>query len=287
MSPQDTVERVLKEMHLAFSRSESFNGDPDLIIIDRREFLELLDRLNKGLYDLMEQYEQTQQGRELAERAFRRKGDEIIEQANASAEDVYAASVLYTADAISRIRDLMDQTNDSMNDLFRQFRKDLKQQKEQLKSNEIELQAQLQDMADARKYLGIIEDMNAKRARAKRDLEAEKKEGEKYVRNMIHPSGTKPNTEPLDIKVNQNAEYFKWKAQAQGEIPEEVPVFGSIEEAQGVSEEAADGEQAFPNEEAIRQAVLEDEMAAEAEQMEAPRRNGKSILKNLIFGKEE
>lgn len=287
MSPQDTVERVLKEMHLAFSRSESFQGDPDLIIIDRREFLELLDRLNKGLYDLLEQYEQTQQGRELAERAFRRKGDEIIEQANASAEDVYAASVLYTADAISRIRDLMDQTNDSMNDLFRQFRKDLKQQKEQLKSNEIELQAQLQDMADARKYLRIIEDMNTKRAREKRDLEAEKKEGEKYVRNMIHPSGTKPNTEPLDIKVNQNAEYFKWKAQEQGDIPEEVPVFGSIEEARGESDEAADGEQAFPNEEAIRQAVLEDEMAAEAEQMEAPRRNGKSILKNLIFGKEE
>ena len=91
MNPQDKVERVLKEIHVAFSKSPTYNGQPDKIIIDRKQFLGLLDRLNNGIYDMMEQYEQTRQSRQNAERAFRRKGDEIIEQANSSADDIYAA----------------------------------------------------------------------------------------------------------------------------------------------------------------------------------------------------
>lgn len=106
-----------------FPKSEMMDGHPDKVIIDRKKFLGLLDRLNQGIYDMMDQYEQTRQSRNNAERAFRKKGDEIIEAANANAEDVYAASVIYTADMIGAIRDLMDQTNDSMNDLFMQFKK--------------------------------------------------------------------------------------------------------------------------------------------------------------------
>ena len=59
MSPQDKVERVLKEIHVAFSKSETYNGHPDKVIIDRKQFLNLLDRLNQGIYDMMDQYEQT------------------------------------------------------------------------------------------------------------------------------------------------------------------------------------------------------------------------------------
>ena len=143
MSPQDKVERVLKEIHVAFSKSETYNGHPDKVIIDRKQFLNLLDRLNQGIYDMMDQYEQTRQSRSNAERAFRKKGDEIIEAANANAEDVYAASVIYTADMIGAIRELMDHTNDSMNDLFLQFRKDLREQKDKLQAHENELQGQM------------------------------------------------------------------------------------------------------------------------------------------------
>lgn len=73
MSPQDKVERVLKEIHVAFSKSETYNGHPDKVIIDRKQFLNLLDRLNQGIYDMMDQYEQTRQSRSNAERAFRKK----------------------------------------------------------------------------------------------------------------------------------------------------------------------------------------------------------------------
>ena len=53
MSPQDKVERVLKEIHVTFSKSEMVDGHPDKVIIDRKKFLGLLDRLNQGIYDMI------------------------------------------------------------------------------------------------------------------------------------------------------------------------------------------------------------------------------------------
>ncbi len=150
MSPQDKVERVLKEIHVAFSNSPTYNRMPDKMIVDRKEFLDLLDRLNRGIYDMMEQYELTRQGRQNAERRLRKMGNDIIEKANEDASDIYAASMLYTADTIGRIRSLMDQTNDSMNDLFRQFKRQLKEEKDLLRTHESELHAQLMDLSDTK-----------------------------------------------------------------------------------------------------------------------------------------
>lgn len=311
MSPQDKVERVLKEIHVAFSKSETYNGHPDKVIIDRKQFLNLLDRLNQGIYDMMDQYEQTRQSRNNAERAFRKKGDEIIEAANANAEDVYAASVIYTADMIGAIRELMDHTNDSMNDLFLQFRKDLREQKDKLQAHENELQGQLADLTDTKKYLSIIDDINKERARKKRDLDAERENGVQYAKNMIYTppsspeikvneqyfenSGTKKPEDILrepapaekpDIKINTNAAYFKWResqnAKADGQEQTADAADGSVGENVHPNPE-------FPDEESIRQAVLADEFAAEQAQNTArkkEKRDAGSLLKDLIFGKE-
>ena len=309
MSPQDKVERVLKEIHVTFSKSEMVDGHPDKVIIDRKKFLGLLDRLNQGIYDMMDQYEQTRQSRNNAERAFRKKGDEIIEAANSNAEDVYAASVIYTADMIGAIRDLMDQTNDSMNDLFMQFKKDLREQKDKLQSHENELQGQLADLADTKKYLSIIDDINRQRARKNRDLEAEKEAGVQYARNMMYippsepdikvneqyfeNSGTKRPEDILsdgapvekpDIKINTNAAYFKWKASQEAQQKHPESGTESTEEQQ----EYPNPE--FPDETSIRRAVREDELLQEQEQYEnrkKEKRDASSILKDLIFGKEE
>lgn len=262
MSPQDKVERVLKEIHVAFSKSPTYNGQPDKMIVDRKEFLMLLDRLNRGIYDMMEQYEQTRQSRQNAERSFRRKGNEIIEKANASADDIYAASVIYTADAIGRIRDLMDQTNESMNDLFRQFRRELREQKDTLRSHESELQAQLADLADTKKYLDLLQDVNRERERKNRDLEAEWEAGNQYARATFRtaapaahvrvdeeyfekPGAAKPEavmtepaapTEQPDIVINKDAAYFKWKEEQEkkkaSEDDEHIPDSGRADEVQ-------------------------------------------------------
>lgn len=137
---------------------------------------------------------------------------------------------------IGAIRELMDHTNDSMNDLFLQFRKDLREQKDKLQAHENELQGQLADLTDTKKYLSIIDDINKERARKKRDLDAERETGVQYAKNMIYTppsspeikvneqyfenSGTKKPEDILcepapaekpDIKINTNAAYFKWR----------------------------------------------------------------------------
>ncbi|MCD8365025.1 MAG: hypothetical protein LUC83_04290 [Clostridiales bacterium] len=366
MSPQDKVERVLKEIHVAFSKSPTYNGQPDKMIVDRKEFLMLLDRLNRGIYDMMEQYEQTRQSRANAERSFRRKGNEIIERANASADDIYAASVIYTADAIGRIRDLMDQTNDSMNDLFRQFRRELREQKDTLRSHESELQAQLADLADTKKYLDLLQDINRERERKNHGTgtawEGEERlaqtsgrtaapaaqvvVNEEYFKKpdavQMERTETPAQTasEKPDIKVNEDAAYFKWKAEQErkkeeagvsgsdvnekahaDESPDEVSMSESEEMAgqnpgdlhssdpaageeslPGASEQEFSGalsaeedsgdaeESGFPDEEAIYQAVLEDERAAEAKQRETSGRDRHrtgGIWKTIIFGKDQ
>ncbi len=237
VSPQDKVERVLKEMHIMFSQSLEVGGMPDKMIIDRAEYMNLLDRLTTGIYEMMEQYEQTKSSRMAAEREFQRNAEEIIDQANANAEDIYAASVLYTADAIGKIRALMDQTNDYMNELFVQFRRELRDQKDVLRSNESELQAQLADLTDTRKYLSVLRDINREQERKNRDLEAEREIGNQYARNLFRaavspreakagetvapaapavPSGNTASGngsgDGPEITVNRDASYFKWKA---------------------------------------------------------------------------
>ena len=216
---------------------------------------------------------------------------------------MYAASVIYTADMIGAIRDLMDQTNDSMNDLFMQFKKDLREQKDKLQSHENELQGQLADLADTKKYLSVIDDINRQRARKNRDLEAEKEAGVQYARNMMYippsepdikvneqyfeNSGTKrpedilsdgaPAEKP-DIKINTDAAYFKWKASQEAQ------------QAEPETETQEHPNPEFPDEASIRRAVLEDEFAQEQEQhphRNKEKRDASSILKDLIFGKEE
>ena len=311
MSPQDKVERVLKEIHVTFSKSETYNGHPDKVIIDRKQFLNLLDRLNQGIYDMMDQYEQTRQSRNNAERAFRKKGDEIIEAANANAEDVYAASVIYTADMIGAIRELMDRTNDSMNDLFLQFRKDMREQKDKLQSHENELQGQLADLADTKKYLSIIDDINKERARKKRDLDAEREAGVQYAKSMIYTPPSSPEIkvneqyfensrmkkpeeilrEPVpaekpDIKINTDAAYFKWRESQKAKENGQEQTADAVDTSDGDVEHP---NPEFPDEESIRQAVLADEFAAEQAQNAArkkEKRDAGSLLKDLIFGKE-
>ena len=317
MNPQDKVERVLKEIHVAFSKSPTYNGQPDKIIIDRKQFLELLDRLNNGIYDMMEQYEQTRQSRQNAERAFRRKGDEIIEQANSSADDIYAASVIYTADAIGKIRDLMDQTNDSMNDLFRQFRKDLREQKDLLKTHESELQAQLADLADTKKYLSVIDEMNRERERKNRDLEAEKEAGNQYARSMFYTSmpaaDIKVNEEYFekngnpapeeragetaaaagkpDIRINTNAAYFKWKAKqdaqnADTQQQEESETADRLSGSGGSEAPAAETEQEELHNGGASGAKLKDQKHPEASGQNGEQENGEQEYPNPDFPDE-
>ena len=199
MSSQDKLERVLRDIHVLISKSEAY--DNDRIIIRKNDIFDLIDRLNESVYEIMDEYELTQQSREKALRENKKEGDKIIWDASRQAEDIYAASVMYTDEALNHLNDIVEQTNSSITVLYKDLAANMKKQQETIKENQLELKSQLQLLVDTEKYLKLIEERNKEIAKAKAAAEGEahKKpvEEEEQVFASIKP----------EIKINE--EYFR------------------------------------------------------------------------------
>ena len=107
MSAQDKIEKILRSLHVLLSKSEPYQKDTTKVVVDKQEMLSLLSDLNKSMYDIMDEYELTTQSRDRAEREFKKKGDKIVWDASRKAEDIYAASVMYTDEALRSVQDIM------------------------------------------------------------------------------------------------------------------------------------------------------------------------------------
>ena len=114
MSTQDNIEKVLRNLHVMLSKSEPYTKEPTKVIVDKQLMLDLLTQLNQCVYDVMEEYELTKQSRDRAEREFQKKGSDIIWDASRNAEDVYAASVMYTNEALGHIQDIPEMRSESV-----------------------------------------------------------------------------------------------------------------------------------------------------------------------------
>ena len=99
MGARDHVEKALRELHVILSQCEIYDEEKSRVIVDKKRFVDALNDLNQGIYEVMDEYEYTKSSRDQAERETKKRGDEIIRNATRQAEDVYAASVLYTDEA--------------------------------------------------------------------------------------------------------------------------------------------------------------------------------------------
>lgn len=246
MSAQDKIEQILKRIHVLLAEGESVSGDRDKIAVDKKEVLATLEQLNLAVYEIMDQYEVTSQARELAERRTEKKGEEMIARISAQAEDVYAASLMYTDEALRKLQRLMTETMASNQEIWNKFNMELEQEKRRMKDDQKELREQLQDFKDSNKYLVMIEECN--REREKQEKEKDGKASEKKIQNEAKhygmngkpeikvnpayferrgiemPSET-PDVSPEpetsfaapEIKVDLDAEYFKWQAEEAAE----------------------------------------------------------------------
>lgn len=160
MSSQDKLEQILREIHIMIA--EAMPADPmtNDIIIDKKEIYERLNRLNVAIYEIMDEYELTQQSRDRAERDARKHGDDIVQQADHRAEDVYAASMLYTNDALTRMQYIMQDAIDHFELACNEAKERLMEEKRTVRSNQSELKGQLQDLKDTEKYMHLIEEAN-------------------------------------------------------------------------------------------------------------------------------
>ncbi|MBQ8626259.1 MAG: hypothetical protein IJ419_08895 [Agathobacter sp.] len=235
MSTQDNIEKVLRSLHVLLSKSEPYGREPSKVIVDKQQMLDLLSQLNKSVYDIMDEYELTKQSRDRAEREFRKRGDEIVWDASRKAEDIYAASVMYTDEALSRVQNIMKEAKQSVQEIYADMDKTLKEQEELVKKNQLELKSQLQDLVDTEKYLKLIEERNREiqkekeKGKSGEDREAsiyanrqtEIKINQEYFDKMGIPleekkEETEENKE-AEVMLNLDADYFQWKEEQEAE----------------------------------------------------------------------
>ncbi len=234
MSTQSNIEKVLKNLHVLLAKSEKYALDEKKIVVEKKKILDLLTELNTCIADIMDEYEVTKQSRDKAERDFQRQSDKIIEDANKKAEDIYAASVMYTDEALRRVNSIVDETNVSISKIYEDMSKKLKEQEKLIRENQLELASELQDLRDTEKYLKLMEERNKEIEKEKKSEEkneikrpsiyanrqSEIKINEEYFEKMgiaLEQEAEKEieqtliNAVEAEIKVNLDADYFKWK----------------------------------------------------------------------------
>lgn len=223
MSIQDKMEQILKNIHLQFSESRPYDEDGAWIIVDKEKIFEQLEQLNLAVYEMMDTYEMTNQKHQLAQRRCEKRGEEIIRKASSHADDIYAASIMYTDDAINRICHIMEDTNDSIRKVFRGLDREMEHERERVRRNQLELTSQLQDFADTNKYIKLIEEINKKLERERmEEMQAQK---EKRIQNE---GKSYPSVQP-DIRVNE--EYLERRERHYELTPLEINVRKEEEES--------------------------------------------------------
>lgn len=197
MSIQDKIEHILKEIHVLFSQSHGYEKDNARIVVEKQKMFELLEQLNRAVYEVMDEYEVTRQKHELSERRSQKRGEEIIDKANKHADDIYAATIIYTDDALSRIQYIMEDANKSVQRIFRKMNTELGSEKERVRQNQFELKEQLRDFADTDKYLKAIKENDRKREKEQQE-KTDKYQGKRILNEGKSYSAIQP-----EIKINK------------------------------------------------------------------------------------
>lgn len=214
MNIQDKLERILRELHVMLSRAPASEINEEYVMIPKKEMQKELGNLSQAVREMMDEYEATEQGRNRGELEAEKHRMEIIRDANQQAQDIYAASVLYSEDALGRIQVIMDEAEMSAREVLKRLNREMEEEKRIVRSNQLELITQLEDMKDTAKYMKLIEERNRETARAK----AQKKEG-RQARKYQRKTEKDPEFKAITPEIKINEEYFE-KA---GLTPEGLP----------------------------------------------------------------
>nr|MCR5581303.1 hypothetical protein [Pseudobutyrivibrio sp.] len=169
MGAQDRTEKVLREMHVLFSKAQPYEGSTRNVIVDKNAMMDLLKELNECMYDMMEEHELTVKSRDRANREMQKQGDDIVFDATRKAEDIYAASLMYTDNALDSIQDIIKQSQDSIAKIYEDANKKIIEETRAVKSNQLELKSHLNDLIDTQKYLRLIDEENMRIRREKEE----------------------------------------------------------------------------------------------------------------------
>lgn len=204
MGAREKTEIVLRKIHVFFSKAEPYNGSKRSVVVDKNEMMDLLKELNDCIYEMMDEYELTEQSRDKAERRQKKQADERVFEARKSAEDIYAASLMFSDRTLSDLVDQLDKARADIENIHSELIQKIDRQESKIRDNSLDLKSSFQDLIDTQKYMRLIEDENER-------LRKEKEAGE-----PAHSSeDSKPSYADVIPEIKVNQEYFIKTGQAE------------------------------------------------------------------------
>ena len=210
MAARDRTEEVLRKIHVLFSKSVPYNNSNRSVIIDKNDMMDLLKQLNDCIYDLLDEYEMTSASRDKAERRQQKQAESMAFDARRKADDIYAASVLYADRSLQEVEAELSATSDGYTAVYEDFMARIKEQKEEIKKNRLDLKSSLQDRIDTQKYMNLIEDENLRLAKEKERLESGKKGSSKgKSKEQAKDKEKEKDFSAIKPEIKVNEEYFR------------------------------------------------------------------------------
>ena len=177
----EDLEQIMRRIHILFSKCEPFGDEGgEKIIVPKKELFRLLEKLNYAVIRVMDEYEATQEARERGINEFHREGERIRKDAQSGAEDVYAASLVYTDNMLEELGDVLADAKEQLWEQYARIAQRHDRQAKVLSEDQEEIHQQLGAMAQGEKYLKLIERENERLKQESEREEALKKyrEGE-------------------------------------------------------------------------------------------------------------
>ncbi len=210
----EKIEEALKTLHLFLNACDKY-GTTDQLIVEKKEIFQLLEKLNLAIYDSMDDMKMTQHQQEEGEKAAQRQADELIEHAAYNAEEVYAASLIYTDDALDKLKEIIEKNNEIIQEEYQSMVKQMEERMSAIDYNQSELRKQLMDMYQNDFYIKLLnsekEKYYARRAaRMNSVMPPEEMPVDTFYRDELYPGvegGSSPHVLPQrevpEIRVNE------------------------------------------------------------------------------------
>ena len=226
MGASDRTEKVLRELHVLFSKAPAYEGSKVNVVIDKNIVINKLRDLRECMYAMREEYELTVESREKANREVQRENEEFILSATKQAQDIYAAAIMYSDRSLEDLIDAVRDLQERMDGAYHAIEEKIKDELHQAKANQLNLKSQLEGLLDTELYLNLIDDANRRREKEKRQAAMEEPEPSPYTHikadirvneELIQSIGGGEAPPPLEEKdysdivpeIKINSEYFE------------------------------------------------------------------------------
>ncbi len=193
------MERVMREIHVMFAKAERVSENGDTIIVDKKKVFALLEALNHEVYDAMDRFEETRASREESLKKLEAESNAVIEKTTQSAEEIYAASILYSDSTLKELEDEVTHARELIHQTWEDMDKRMADRLRMLEQNRRELKHQLEQMEQSRIYVDLI----GKAKRQELEEEEEQKSLNKTVRITEHQKKLAAKKQAVEMQEDE------------------------------------------------------------------------------------